>query len=69
MLLLSGALTAISAGIRLGLISLTVGAEGCAPARSLLNLTNGAIQVSGFAFGAVLLDVVDPFFMFVVLVS
>jgi predicted MFS family arabinose efflux permease len=57
LLLLGGALTALAAGIRLGLVSLTVGREGYAPARSLLNLTNGAVQVAAFAFGALLVRV------------
>jgi predicted MFS family arabinose efflux permease len=59
LLLLSGALTALSAGIRLGLVSLTVGRAGYAPARSLLNLTNGAVQVTGYAFGALLVRVAN----------
>lgn len=62
-----GFATSISAGLRLGLISRTVGTDGYATARSLLNLTNGTMQVLGFAFGAVLIQVVPAETTFLVL--
>lgn len=67
LLIAGGAATSISAGLRLGLINRTVRNEGYVNARSLLNLSNGAVQALGFAFGAVLLRVVSAAVMFTTL--
>lgn len=67
LLLFSGLLAAISGGLQLGLVATSVGRNNYAMARSLLNLTNGAVQICGFAFGGVLIQIVDPPPMFVAL--
>lgn len=65
LLIFSGLLAAISGGLLLGLVATSVGRNNYAMARSLLNLTNGAMQICGFAFGGVLIQILAPPPMFV----
>ncbi|WP_335945843.1 MFS transporter [Pseudomonas sp. G166] len=67
LLIFSGLLAAISSGLQLGLVVTSVGRDNYAMARSLLNLTNGAMQICGFAFAGALIQFVDPPPMFVAL--
>jgi predicted MFS family arabinose efflux permease len=67
LLILCGFLIAISSGLRLGLVVKTVASEHYTLARSLLNLTNGAVQICGFAFGGLFLQIIEPSPMFIAL--
>lgn len=64
LLLVGGVFTAVGAGIRLGLLQRIVPPQSYAPARSLLNLANGTIQVVGFALGSLLLRSVPRSMLF-----
>ncbi|WP_397458492.1 MFS transporter [Pseudomonas asplenii] len=67
LLIFSGLLAAISGGLQLGLVATSVERQHYAMARSLLNLTNGAVQICGFAFGGMLIQIVDSSWMFTAL--
>ena len=60
LLLAVGFVQCLGTGARLGLLTEVVPASAYAPARSLLNLTAGALAVVGLAVGAVLLRRTSP---------
>lgn len=55
-----GLVTSISGGVRYGLLSQLVPAEGYVLGRSVLNMSVGAMQIAGFALGGILLAVLSP---------
>ncbi|MCV2353165.1 MFS transporter [Paucibacter sp. B2R-40] len=59
LLTLSGLLMAILSGLQFGVVARTVEKHKYAMARSLLNLSNGAMQICGYALGGVLIHVVS----------
>ncbi|OYN96983.1 MFS transporter [Enemella evansiae] len=64
LVLLTGLLASVSGGVRYGLLSEAVGVEGYAAARSLLNVSTGAMQIAGFGSGAILLAWFTPQHLF-----
>ena len=60
LVLVTGLLASVSGGVRYGLLSEVVGIEGYAAARSLLNVSTGAMQIAGFGSGAILLAWFTP---------
>ncbi|MFB9443640.1 MFS transporter [Dactylosporangium vinaceum] len=58
--LLQGLVASIGGGVRFGLLSDIVAAEGYLLGRSLLNMSVGAMQIAGFAGGGLLLAVASP---------
>ncbi|NXY97562.1 hypothetical protein HYE82_24940 [Streptomyces sp. BR123] len=66
LLLLLGFFHSLGTGTRMGLLAETVPASAYALARSLMNITAGAVSVLGFALGAVLLGRIGPYRVFAV---
>lgn len=60
LLLLGGLLASVSGGARLGLLREVTGSGRYAPARSLMNVATGVMQILGFSLGSVLLLVLSP---------
>lgn len=56
LLLLSGVISSLCAGIRLSLVRVLVGMDAYATSRSILNLSAGTVQIIGFAFAALFLS-------------
>ncbi|MFD8414256.1 MFS transporter [Streptomyces sp. NPDC059650] len=66
LLLLLGFFQSLGTGTRMGLLAETVPTSAYALARSLMNITAGAVSVLGFALGAVLLGRLGPYRVFAV---
>ncbi len=55
-----GLMMSVATGLRLGVLTEIVDADGYGPARSMMNIANGSMQVFGFGAGAVLLSRFTP---------
>lgn len=55
-----GVLSALGGGVQYGLLNEILPAGGYLLGRSVLNMSNGLMQVVGFAFGGVLVNVLSP---------
>ncbi|MFJ9790953.1 MFS transporter [Streptomyces globosus] len=64
LLLALGFFQSLGTGTRLGLLAEIVPAAAYAPARSLMNITAGAVSVLGYASGAVLVRAIGPHGLF-----
>lgn len=66
LVLATGLLASVSGGVRYGLLSEVVGMHDYAAARSLLNVSTGAMQIAGFGSGTILLAWFDPQQLFLI---
>ncbi|AXE22254.1 hypothetical protein C0216_01280 [Streptomyces globosus] len=64
LLLALGFFQSLGTGTRMGLLAEIVPASAYAPARSLMNITAGAVSVLGYASGAVLVRAIGPHGLF-----
>ncbi|WP_138695213.1 MFS transporter [Nonomuraea zeae] len=55
-----GLVSSLGSGVRYGLLNEIVPRDGYVLGRSVLNISNGAMQIAGFALGGLLLAVVPP---------
>ncbi|MBQ1160941.1 MFS transporter [Streptomyces sp. A73] len=60
MLLVLGLLASLGGGVRYGLLNEILAKDGYLLGRSVLNMSNGAMQICGYALGGVLVAVLSP---------